>query len=114
MPTLNQLAEWVRVELGKGKGDLHTNHVVIIEDEAKKKIENKPDAEGKQKTKIAWETKDPETFGLLHAERERYFHLVGGNPVLGTTLMIMALKIQRDEDIKRFIEGINAVKENAA
>lgn len=106
MPLVKQVLDWAKSEVAKGKGELHTNHVVIIEEEARKKIENKPDAEGKQKTKVAWDTKDPETFGLLHAERERYFRMVGGNPVLGTSLMIMALKVQRDHDLKLFLEAM--------
>lgn len=111
MPTIWMLKEWVDHYISQGKGDCHTNHVICVEDEAKKKIENKPDTEGKQKTKVAWDTKDPETFGLLHAERERYFRLVGGNPVLGTSLMIMALKVQRDSDLRLFLEAITTLKE---
>lgn len=110
MPTLRQLAEWANAELKKGKGHLHTNHPVIIEEEQQKRIENKPDEQGKQKTKIAWETNDPECYSEFHKERERYFNRAGGNPVLATEAVIMALRIQRDEDISRFIEAIQSVK----
>jgi hypothetical protein len=113
MPTLNQLAEWVKSEISKGKGHLHTNHPVILEDEQNKRIENKPDAEGKKKTKIAWETNDPDCYSLFHKERERYFKFAGGNPVLATEAVIMALRIQRDEDIRRFIEALAMSKSEA-
>src|ERR1700675_1775087 len=104
MPTLRQLAEWAKSELAKGKGDLHTNHPVIIEEEQQKRIKNAPDEQGRQKTKIAWETNDPDCYSLFHVQRERYFKFAGGNPALATEAVIMALKIQNDEDIRDFIE----------
>jgi len=109
---LNQLAEWAQAEIRKGKGSLHTNHPVIMEEEQQKRIENKPDEQGKQKTKIAWETNDPECYSLFHKERERYFKFAGGNPVLATTAVIMALRIQRDEDIRRFMETLDSIEQH--
>src|SRR5437016_2741006 len=84
MPTLFQLEAWVKAEIGKGKGSLHTNHPVIMEEEQAARIANKPDGAGKQKTKIAWETNDPDCYSLFHKQRERYFKFAGGNPVLAT------------------------------
>lgn len=110
MPTLKQLAEWANTELKKGKGHLHTNHPVIIEEEQEKRIKNAPDEQGKQKTKIAWETNDPDCYSSFHLQRERYFKFAGGNPVLATEAVIMALKIQADDDVRRFIEAIQSVK----
>lgn len=113
MPTLFQLEAWVKAEINKGKGHCHTNHVVCIEDEQAKKIENKPDEQGKKRTKIAWETNDPDCYSLFHKERERYFKFAGGNPVLATEAVIMALRIQRDEDIRRFIETLAAAEQES-
>ncbi len=113
MPTLFQLAEWANAEVKKGKGHLHTNHPVIMEEEQAKRIKNQPDDKGKRKTRIAWETNDPECFSLFHKQRERYFKFAGGNPILATEAVIMALKIQNDEDIQRFIEAIQTVKDRA-
>lgn len=110
MPTLKQLAEWCAGEIGKGKGHLHTNHPVIMEEEQQKRIKNAPDTEGRKKTKIAWETNDPDCYSLFHKERERYFKFAGGNPVLATEAVIMALRIQRDEDIHRFVEALGMAK----
>lgn len=112
MPTLNQLAEWCKAELAKGKGHLHCNHPVIMEEEDEKRIKNAPDEQGKKKTKISWETNDPDCYSLFHAERKRYFKFAGGNPVLATEAVIMALRVQRDEDIHRFIEALGSVKES--
>ena len=42
MPTLFQLKSWVEQEIRKGKGEFHTNHVVIIEEEAAEKALNPP------------------------------------------------------------------------
>jgi hypothetical protein len=97
-------------QIAQGKAGDHTNHVVCIEDEQKKRIRNEPDEKGNQKTKIAWETNDPECYSAFHVQRERYFKFAGGNPVLATEAVIMALKIQEDEDIQRFIEAIQTVK----
>jgi hypothetical protein len=110
MPTIRQLKEWVDHQIAQGKAGDHTNHVVCIEDEQAKRIRNEPDDEGKQKTRIAWETNDPECYSSFHIQRERYFKFAGGNPVLATEAVIMALKIQEDEDIQRFIEAIQTVK----
>ena len=38
MPTLHQLRDWVNAEIGKGKGHLHANHPVIMEEEQEKRI----------------------------------------------------------------------------
>lgn len=113
MPTLLQLADWVKVELAKGKGHLHVNHPVIMEEEQQKRIENAPDEQGKKKTKIAWETNDPDCYSLFHKERERYFKFAGGNPVLATEAVIMALRVQRDEDIRMFIEALALAEKQA-
>jgi len=112
LPTLNQLAEWVKAELDKGKGHLHVNHPVIMEEEQERRIKNAPDAEGKKRTKIAWETNDPECYSLFHKERERYFKFARGNPVLATEAVIMALRVQRDEDIRRFIEALASAEKS--
>lgn len=110
MPTINQLKEWAEARIQQGKGSLHCNHPVCMEEEQAKRIANKPDQEGKRKTRIAWETNDPECYSLFHKQRERYFKFAGGNPVLATEAVIMALKIQDDENVRRFIEAIQAVK----
>ena len=110
MPTIRQLKEWVDHQIANGKESFHTNHVICMEDEQAKRIANKPDKEGKRKTRIAWETEDPECYALFHQQRERYFKFAGGNPVLATEAVIMALKIQDDENVRRFIEAIQSVK----
>lgn len=112
MPTLRQLKEWVDYQIREGKEALHTNHVVIMEEEAEKKSQNKPDETGHRKTKIAWDCKDPETFAELHKEREKYMRAAGGNPILGTDAMIMALRLHDFEEVRTFVMAIAAEAEN--
>lgn len=111
MPTLNQLKEWVDCEIGKGKGGLHTNHVIIVEDEQQKKIENAPNEQGKRKTRIAWDAADPESFAEFHKEKEKYMRAAGGNPVLGTDAIIMALRLHDFEEVRRFVMALTDASE---
>lgn len=104
MPTLRALKEWVDYQISQGKESLHTNHPVIIEEEQAKKAKNAPDEEGRRKTRIAWDAVDPQMFADFHAEKERYFRLVGGNPTVGTDLMIKALNHFTNEEIRSFLE----------
>lgn len=109
MPTVRELHEWVKNQLRTGKGDMHTNHVVIIEEEQKKRTENAPDEQGKRKTRIAWDCADPETFAEFHKERERYMKAAGSNPTMATDVIILALRLHTDEEIRQFIEAVSNV-----
>lgn len=111
MPTLNALVEWALAEQKKGKGSLHVNHPVIMEEENAKRQVNAPDEKGKRKTRIAWDANDPDSFAEFHKEREKYIRAAGGNPVLGTDAMICALRMFEFEDVRKFVEAIAAAKE---
>ena len=106
MPTIAELEEWCKFQRKQGKGSLHTNHVVIVEEEVEKRKDNKPDEAGKRKTRIVWEAGDPETFSRFHIERERYMECAGHNPVLATEAMSMSLRAQSNGIIRMFIEAI--------
>jgi hypothetical protein len=109
MPTLFQLKSWVEQEIRKGHGDCHTNHVVIIEQEAAEKALNPPDETGKRKTRIAWDAGDPDSYAAWHAERERWMIAARKNPVISTDAMLVALRSVSEEAIKVIIENLQEI-----
>lgn len=112
MPTIDALESWCKEQKAKGKGRCHTNHVVCIEDENAKRAVNPPDERtGKPKTRIVWETNDPEVYSLFHVEKEKYMKAAGGNPVIGTEAMLVALKMHDFEAVRGFVQAIAAVKD---
>jgi hypothetical protein len=111
MPTVRQLKDWVDHQIREGKESLHTNHVVIVEEENEKKAKNEPDSEGKRKTRIAWDASDPDSFAEFHKEKEKYMKAAGGNPVLGTDAITCALKLHGFEEVRRFIEALTSAKD---
>jgi len=113
MPTIFQVKEWAEAEIAKGKGQLHANHPVCIEDEQKKKIANAPDEKGMRKTRIAWDAVDPDSFAEFHKEKEKYMLAAGGNPVLGTDAIIMALRLHPFEEVRNFVMALTDTKDYA-
>ena len=109
MPTIAQLKSWVDEEMRKGHGELHTNHVVIIEVEAAEKALNPPDETGKRKTRIAWDAGDPDSYAAWHAERERWMVAARKNPVISTDAMLVALRSVPEETIKVIIENLQEI-----
>ena len=101
--------EWARLQflMEKGRGEEKV-HVVFVEEEAKERLVNT-----KQKTRIAWDCGDPQTFKAFHGEKERYIGVCGGNTSLATDLMIIVLKLHPDEEIKRYMEALESVNRSA-
>ena len=106
MPSLLQLESWVKQEIAKGKGHLHTNHVEIIEEAVTKRVTNKEAA-----TKIAWDCKDPESYKAWHKERERWMQMAGSNPILATDSMIVALRMYDEKAMRIILENLQKVGE---
>jgi hypothetical protein len=111
MPTLYQLKSWVEQEIRKGHGECHTNHVVIVEQEAAEKALNPPDETGKRKTRIAWDAGDPDSYAEWHKERERWMIAANKNPVVATDSMIVALKAYSEAAIKVITENLQRIGE---
>ena len=99
MPTIQALREWADFQIKAGRGELHTQHPIVVEHAAKERAENKPDEQGKRKTRIVWDAGDPEMFKEFHVERELYMKACGANPTIATSLMIKALRMFRDEGL---------------
>jgi hypothetical protein len=107
---LFQLESWVKQEIAKGKGEQHTNHVAIIEEAAEQRAKNEPDAEGKRKTRIAWDAADPDSYMEWHKERERWMKILGNNPTTTTDCQIVALKAYSEEGIMAIRDAINETR----
>lgn len=107
MPTVKQALDYYKEQVRKGKGHLHTGHCFIAEEEEKKRIEGSPDAEGKPKTKISWDSADADSYREWHRERKRWMAACHGNPTLATDSMIVALKAYSEEAMSVVIETLN-------
>jgi len=99
MPLLEELADWVGVEMAKGKGKCHVNPVVIIEDLVRENIANKPDRQGKQKTRVVFVV-DPITFGEFHKQKDRYVGICGNDPTIALPMMVKILAAISTEAIE--------------
>src|ERR1700761_1773654 len=80
IPTVEQLYQWAKQELRKGKGNLHVQHPVIVEEAIAAKVKNEADADGKRKTKVAWDSHEPEAYAEFHQVREQWMASAGNNP----------------------------------
>ena len=109
MPSIFQVKTWAEEQIRKGRGECHTNHIVIVEHEAAKRAENPPDAEGERKTRIAWDSCDPDSYAAWHAERERWMIAANKNPVMSTDAMLVALRSVSDEAIKIILENLQEI-----
>src|SRR5258708_20741539 len=104
MPTCKQALEYYRKAVKDGKGDMHTGHPYIAEEEEEKRQDNAPGADGKPKTKIAWDAADPDSYAEWHKERARWMSAAQKNPTTATDAMIVALKAYSEEGIVAIIE----------
>jgi len=111
MPTVKEASDYYKEQMRQGKGHLHTGHCYIAEDEAKKRESGQAtDGDGKPKTKIAWDSSDPDSYAEWHKERRRWMDAANSNPTLSTDAMIVALKAYGTEAMKEIIDAINETR----
>jgi hypothetical protein len=111
VPSIHQVLAWAQEKVARGDGELHTNHITVIEEQAKKRATNAPDDEGRRKTKIAWEAGDPDSYANWHKERERWMVLAKKNPTMATDAMIIALRLYTDEDVREILDNLQNIAE---
>jgi hypothetical protein len=112
MPNLIQLEAWVKQQIAKGKGELHTNHVVIVEEESERRQRGGVrDESGKLPTRIVWDSGDNQMYCEWHRERERWMRLGNKNPCDVTAAMIIGLRLFSDEQILDIISNLQRVGE---
>ncbi len=110
MPLVRQSYEFFRKAMKDGKADMHTGHPYIAEEEEQKRQDNAPDADGKEKTKIAWDAADPDSYREWHKERAKWMKDASQNPTLATDAMIVALRAYSPEGRAAIIEQIGAAR----
>jgi len=107
MPTVRQSAEFYMKALKDGKGDLHTPHPVIVEEENKKREQGgTPTEEGKLPTRIAFDVADNEVYRRFHVVRHRWMKRAGGNPTLMMEGMLTLLEKLSDESIDSILDNL--------
>lgn len=111
MPTCRQALDYYRKAVKDGKGELHTGHPYIAEEEEKKRQSN---AGEKPKTKIAWDAADPDSYAEWHKERARWMAAAAKNPTLATDAMIVALKAYAPEGIAVIINTLGSLRAKQA
>jgi hypothetical protein len=84
----------------KGRGN-EKCHVVLVECEAKKRIENKGPH---PKTRLIRQLDTPETYSAFNAEFDRFIRESGGNPQIAYSIMLRCLSQLSDADIARLAE----------
>lgn len=101
MPLVKAAYEYYKKAMKEGKGELHTGHPFISEEEQKKRERNEPnEITNREKTKIAFDSCDPDSYREWHKERSRRMKLAGNDPTLCTDGMIVTLRLETDEQIK--------------
>lgn len=110
MPTCKEALEYYKKAVKDGKGDMRTGHPYIAEEEAAKREKNEPDATGRQKTKISFDSADPDSYREWHKERGRWMGRAQGNPTLSTDAMVVGLRAYSDEGIDKIIEMLGAIR----
>ena len=110
MSTVRQAYEYYKKAVRDGKGEMHTGHPFVAEEEARRREDNPRDERGHQKTKVAFETNDPDCYSEWHIERARWMRAANKNPSLSTEAMIVALKAYSEEAILALIEKIGEAR----
>lgn len=106
MPTISQAAEYYRKAVKDGKGDLHTGHCFIVEEEAQKRTENDGP---KPKTRFQMETDDPEMYSAFNAEKDRII-AAAGNKSVALSIMHRAWQQLTNEMVRTLAEGETAAE----
>lgn len=109
MPTVEQLAEWCKAEIRKGKGQCHTQHPVIMEDVRKQQIENKPDSSGRQRTRIGFETYSPKAYSLWNEIFESLMEQLGANPILVVDVIALIIRMAGVDGVRIAKDGLAKV-----
>ena len=83
----------------RGRGD-EKAHVILIEEEARKRAENKGEDGKPPKTKFCFDTDDPEMYRRFNAQKDRW--LKGRNKAVMVDLLCCLWEGPTDEEIERW------------
>lgn len=115
MPTIKEALEWCKKQVKDGKGDMHTGHMFVAEESAQAREDNAPDPiTKKQKTKVAFETNDPDCYSEWHKERKRWMKAANKNPAVSTDAMIVRLRSATLEEVEQYTQTILEIRAQIA
>jgi hypothetical protein len=86
----------------RGHGDEKV-HVIFVEEEAKKRIENKPEGDKPPKTQFRMETDDPAMYSRFNAQKDRWFRLL--NKSVACDLMCRLWERPSDQQLQQIAQG---------
>lgn len=82
-----QLREQVEFKIKQFGPNAHCGQLVVSEELRQQQIANKPDAQGKRKTRISFETYSPEHYSLWNEMMEYLMERCGYNPLIVCDLL---------------------------
>lgn len=100
MPTLEQQRENIEAKIRKYGKHAHCNVLVVSEEARAEAIANKPDASGRQKTRISLETYSPKAYSDWNQMLENLMERCGCNPLIVVDLLLLfVMEAQRNNQV---------------
>ena len=112
LPTLQNALETIQFKIRQYGKDAHCTPIVVAEEERKKRVENKPDEEGRQKTKIAFETYSPDSYSAWHATFEYLLERCGFNPLIVVDVLLLLVQEARGQTEGEGVDGLEIAKQS--
>lgn len=109
MPTLEQMAENVKEKIRKYGPHAHCGMLVVSEELREKAIKNAPDAEGRQRTRIALECYAPASYSLWNEIIEMLMEKLGYNPILLVDVLALLVRSAGYDGIQIIVENLAKV-----
>lgn len=110
MPTLKQAREYLNEKIRKYGEEAHCTQIIVSEESRQRAIENKPDAEGRQHTRIGFETYSAKAYSAWHATIEYLMERCGYNPILVVDLLLLLVQEARQQTEGEGVDGIDIAK----
>ena len=92
MPTLSQALETLKYKIHKFGPDAHCTEIIVSEESRASAIANKPDAEGRQHTRISFETYSARSYSAWHECFEYLIERCGFNPIIVCDLILLLVQ----------------------
>lgn len=110
MPTLLQAKEQIEYKIHKYGPDAHCTPVIVAEESRANSIENKPDEQGKRRTRIGLETYSPESYSAWNSTIEFLMERCGFNPLIVVDVLLLLVQEARQQTESDGVDGIEIAK----
>ena len=110
MPTLVQAREQIDYKIKKFGPEAHCTPIIVAEEARQERIENKPDEDGRQKTKVCFETYSPEAYSAWHGTFEYLLERSGFNPLIVVDVLLLLVQEARQQTEGEGTDGIEIAK----